>query len=324
MDRDLLHWLTEPEDPSLCYRVLTELQDRAAQDPEVEARRSEIPESPPVRILLGAMHPDGYWLQKHPRTGRITGAGVEYGAFATTHFCLSYLSELGLDRSTPEIARAAERYLDLQCDSGDWYEEGWYERLSCLLGYNIRTFVRLGYGNDPRLRRSIDLLLATEREDGGYLCGIHERRYKTKQAKSCIRGSVKALLCFAELPELHDHPRVRRLVEYFLKRGGIFKSTDPQSFVNKDMQRPSFPITWRANAWEVLYALSRMGRGEDPRLDIAWKHLESMTDDRGATLLVWSPSQCPWKVGKRGQANKWLTFYALAAAKHRRAGKRMD
>jgi hypothetical protein len=88
------------------------------------------------------------------------------------------------------------------------------------------------------------------------------------------------------------------------------------------MQRPSFPITWRANTWEVLYALSLMGYGENPRLVNAWRHLQSMTDDEGAFTLSWTPAQCPWKVGRRGQANKWLTFYALLAAKHRQTRSR--
>jgi hypothetical protein len=314
MDRGLLSLLTEPEDPSLCYRTLTELQDRNDQVPEVKALRVEIPKSQSVRRVLGSVQPDGYWLQKDPRTGRLIGTGVAYGSFGTTHFCLSYLSELGMDRNAPEIERAAERYLGLQDPDGAWNEEGWYRNLSCLLGYNIRTFIRLGYRDDPRLKRSIDLLLDTDRDDGGSLCGIHDRRYKTKQAKSCIPGLLKVLLGFAELPELHDHPRVKRLVDYFLKRGGIYKSTDTHSFVNKDMQRPSFPITWRANAWEVLYALSRMGRGDDPRLERAWKHLERLTDNRGASILTWTPAQCPWKVGKREQPSKWITFYVLAAA----------
>jgi hypothetical protein len=317
MGKELLDWLIEQNDPSLRYRTPRELLNRDNRDPEVQACMSEIPGSPAVRNLLDSMHPAGYWLQKHPGTGRMVGAGVEYGSFATTHFCLSYLSELGLDRSNPEIERAAERYLNLQSRDGGWSEQGWYDHLSCLLGYNIRTFVRLGYGDDHRVKRAIDLLLDTVREDGGYLCGIHDRKYRTKQAKSCIRGSVKALLGFAELPELHEHPRVKRLVRYFLQRGGVYKSLDPRAFVNKDMQRPSFPITWRANTWEVLYALSLMGYGNDPRLDSAWQHLKSLTDEKGASILIWTPAQCPWKVGKRGMANKWLTFYALAADSYR-------
>lgn len=317
MDQELLDWLDDPDDPSLRYRILRELRDRDEGDPAVRACRAESLTSPTVRKLFDSMHADGYWLQAHQKTGRKTGAGVEYGAFATTHFCLSYLAELGLDRSDPLVALAAERYLALQGDDGDWTEAGWYERLSCLIGYNVRTFVRLGYRDDPRLTRAVELLLATERNDGGYLCGIHDRRYKTRQAKSCIRGSVKALLAFAELPELYGHPRVGRLVRYFLGRGGIFKSTDAGVLVNTDMERPSYPITWRANAWEILYALARMGHGDDPRLNPAWRHLESLTDAHGRWVLTWSPHQCPWKLGKRGHANRWLTFYALAGMRLR-------
>ena len=317
MDQELLDWLDDPDDPSLRYRILRELQDRDESDPMVRACRAEIPTSPAIRKLLDSMHADGYWLQAHPKTGRETGAGVEYGAFATTHFCLSYLAELGLDRSHPQVALSAERYLALQGEDGDWTEAGWYERLSCLIGYNVRTFVRLGYRDDPRLTRAVEQLLATERDDGGYLCGIHDCRYKTRQAKSCVRGSVKALLAFAELPELYGHPRVGHLVRYFLGRGGVFRSTGAGVLVNTDMERPSYPITWRANAWEILYALARMGCGDDPRLDPAWRHLGSLRDTRGRWVLTWSPQQCPWKVGERGQANRWLTFYALAAERLR-------
>jgi hypothetical protein len=317
MNHELISWILAEDDPSLRYRTLTELLERDERDAEVNARRAEIPSSGAARKLLGSMHPEGYWLQNNPRTGMSLGAGVAYGSFATTHFCLAYLFELGLDRSTPQIERAAERYLGLQGPDGYWNEEGWYRDLSCHQGYTIRTFCRLGYREDPRIQRAIGRLLDTVREDGGYLCAMHERRYKTRQTKSCIRGSVKALLCFSELPELHTHPRVGQLVQYFLRRGGIYRTGDPTRLVNADMERPSFPLTWRANAWEILYALSRLGHGEDPRLERAWRHLESMTDQRGAVPLAWSPAQCPWKVGRKGEANRWLTFYALAAARHR-------
>jgi hypothetical protein len=44
--------------------------------------------------------------------------------------------------------------------------------------------------------------------------------------------------------------RIRKLIDYFLLRDGIFKRTDLKEFVNKDMRRNSFPIIWRANAEE--------------------------------------------------------------------------
>lgn len=114
---DPIEWLLEPENPSVRYRTLVELLDRGGSEEALEAKRA-IAASSPVLKLLQAMHPDGYWLQKNPRTGQTLGDGAEYGCFGTTHFCLSYCAELGLDRTHPLVAKAAERYLSLQGEDG--------------------------------------------------------------------------------------------------------------------------------------------------------------------------------------------------------------
>lgn len=306
---NVIDWLLEPSDPSVRYRALTELLDMGDTAEALEARRL-IHESAPVKKVLGAMHPEGYWLQKNSRTGALIGDGVEYGSFATTHFCLSYCAEMGLSRTHPLVAKSAERYLSLQNDDGDW----WYH-LSCLYAYNIRTFVRLGYKEDERVQRAIKLMLNAERLDGGYLCDIHEKPDK-KPPKSCIRGSVKSLLAFSELPEYWHHERCLRLVEYFLKRNAIFKSRDHTRFVNDDMKRDSYPVIWRTNIFEILYALSKMGHGKDTRLEDAWDVLNSRADAESRFKLDWTPKQCPWKIGKEGEPNKWVTLYCLLAKKH--------
>jgi hypothetical protein len=107
------------------------------------------------------------------------------------------------------------------------------------------------------------------------------------------------------------------LVNYFLRRGGIFQSAHPGFPVNRDVQHLSFPITWRANAYEVLYALSKMGYGRDERLQAAWTALEIKASPAGRYCLDWTPTQCPWKVGERGEANKWITFYVEVAKKNK-------
>ena len=302
--------MLEKSEPSVRYKTLTNLMDVAVGDPIVGETRLSIQSSAPVVAILSKMHPDGYWLQTNPRTGETVGDGALYGSFATTHFCLSYLAELGLTRSHPAVAKAAERYLGLQQPDGDWYRH-----FSCLNGYNIQTFVRLGYGDDLRLKRSLELMLNTDRPDGGTLCDMHTER--SKKSKSCIRGSVKALIGFSEIPEVYNHTRVIRLTEYFLGRGGIYRQSDPEAFVNRDMTMLSFPITWGANSWEILFALSRMGYGNDPRLNRAWEYLRSRRLPNGRMSLDWTAPQSPFKVGKRGMENKWITYYTLYAEKLR-------
>ncbi len=310
---DVIHWLLEEDNPSVRYRTLKEILDYKDDSPEIIQAKTALLQSHPVRTLLEGMHPDGYWLQENPRTHRVVGEGVEYGSFGTTHFCLAYLSELGVDRTNSQVQKAAQRYLDLQKSDGDWIKH-----YSCLLGYNIRTFVRLGFRDDEHVQRAMDLLNQTIRKDGGFLCDIHEKRNRTGSVKSCYRGSVKVLLAFSEFPDSWDQPRCKQLVDYFLGRGGIFQSKHPGIPVNRDVQIQSFPITWRANLYEVLYALSRMGYGSDERLQAAWKILEGQADSSGRYRLDWTPTQSPWLAGKRGEENKWITFYAEAATKIKR------
>jgi hypothetical protein len=311
VQRHVIRWLLDEDNQSVRFRTLKEILDYSDDTPEIIQAKSAILQSSPVQTLLGKMHPDGYWLQKNPRTQRVVGDGAEYGSFGTTHFCLAYLSELGLNRNEPQVEKAAERYLALQQPDGDWLRH-----YSCLLGYNIRTFVRLGFQEDKRVLRAIELLDRTCRKDGGFLCDIHEGKTKTKSVKSCFRGSVKTLLAFSEFPIYWDHPRCKQLVSYFLQRGGIFKSDHQGIPVNRDVQILSFPITWRANTFEVLYALSKMGYGKDETLKAAWTLMEKHADNSGRYRLDWTPSQCPWVVGKRGEENKWITFYAEAARKY--------
>ena len=206
-----------------------------------------------------------------------------------------------------ETSNSALRYLDQQKEDGDWFEH-----LSCLYAYNIRTFIMLGYRDDPRVQRAIELMLKTGRKDGGYLCDLHEKG-KGRAPKSCVRGAAKALLAFSELPEYWNHERCQKLVDYFLDRNGIYKSKDHARFVNKDMLSDSFPIIWRTNVWEILYALSKMGLGRDERLAGAWDVLESKKDAEGRYLLDWIPAQIPWKAGKRGEPNKWISLYCMLA-----------
>lgn len=313
-------YFTTHSDPSIRLLALRELEGASEDDAEVILAKAEIPKTPAVQAVFSGMHPDGYWLQKDARTGREYGAGVEYGAYATTHYRLSYLAELGMDKSDERIALAAERYLGLQAADGDFWQH-----MSCLLGINLRTFEKLGYGTDRRIRSMIELLLRTERPDAGFLCDMHEKPARgvsgkpLKRPKSCFRGSAKVLFAFCRFPEYLTDARLRSLCEYFLFREGIFSNADPARYVVRKVAEPSFPFTWSADVVQVLYALSTLGFGADPRLERSWHALGELRDGEGFLPLAWAPSKSPWKPGKRGSPSDWITLYADIAEK--RAGR---
>jgi hypothetical protein len=309
---DALDWLLEEENPSFRYRTLTELLDQDTGDLNVRQTKARIATSQPVARIFSEMNREGYWYYVDRRTGKGLGDGVEYWDYVTIHFNLAFLSELAVGRDDPRLARAANRYLDLQQADGSFFKHS-----SCLYAYNLRSFVRMGYEDDPRVRRVIQLLLTTERPDGGYLCDRHEGKYKTKPTKSCIRGSVKALMAFAELPELWDRPRCRQLISYFLRRRVYFQTQRLTEPVLGEMTRTIYPFVWRASFLEAMYALSILGYGKSPELAEAWDLLETKRDKDGRYTLDWDPPRSHFKPDKRGQASKWVTLYAYLALKHR-------
>jgi len=70
---DPLPWLLETENPLVRYLTLTDLLDRSADDPEFDGVRQEMLAYRPVRRILDAQWPEGYWM--HPASLRAGDAG---------------------------------------------------------------------------------------------------------------------------------------------------------------------------------------------------------------------------------------------------------
>jgi hypothetical protein len=311
--KQVLDWLLEAKDPFLRYRVQKELLGKKFTKKQEDEIYPEIEKSAPVQGILAKMHPDGYWLHKTSK-GKYIGEGTYYGGCATTHFCLAYLAELGITRRTKAVEKAAERYLNLQAPDGDWYRH-----LSCLIGYNVQTYVRLGYKDDKRLKKSIDLLRSSIRWDNGYLCDVHENKYKKRKTKSCYGGSLFALTAFSELGKSFTNiPECERVINYFLERNAIFKKTDLSQPMAQHLLYLDFPFLPAGRFFQILFYLSKLGRGNDPRLKKVWDLLESKKDAEGRFPLESSIAlKAPWNVGERKKANRWVTFYAYLAMKYR-------
>jgi len=299
IDPRVIDWLLEDENPSVQYRALTELLDRPPGDPQVQQARERIPVSRPVRRIFSKMHPDGYWLY------RGKGAGVDYAMSSSTHFVLAFLTELGMDRQDDCVSMAVERYLAL--DPPDFCTHQ-----SCLYAYNLRTFVMLGYGDDARVQRRAEVLVADDRWDGGYLC---ERSSFSTQTKSCIRGSIKALAAFAALPELWGSERCQKLVSYFLRRRVYYRMTEPDQIIRDELVGAIFPFVIQGSLLEPLHALSVMGYGRHEALNDAWERLAAKRDESGRYILDWYPPSY-FTPGRKDTANKWVTLYAYLAVKH--------
>lgn len=312
MPGNISDWLLEKENPSIRYRFLTEyLLEKKLSHAVIEAK-DNISESKPVLNIFKRMHPDGYWLH------RGKGAGIEYACSASTHYVLSFLAELGMTRDDKRIEFAVERYLSLnkpdKSDPVPWQiPPDFRNHQSCLYAMNLRTFEMLGYGNDPRIKERKNVLLQDIRFDGGYLC---DRPSYKETTKSCIRGSIKALMAYSHFPDLWSHERCCKLVDYFIRRRIAYKTTNQNELVRGEMFGLMFPFIHNGNLIEPLYALSKMGYGNEPELLSCWNELEGRMLDDGRMPIDRAPVTI-FKSGENGKPNKWITFYAYMALKYK-------
>ena len=128
--------------------------------------------------------------------------------------------------------------------------------------------------------------------------------------KSCFRGSVKALYGLSEFPQYWQKPFVKDLVNYFLNREILFKTTDLMKLVRKDAILTYFPFTYHAGLIDVLYPISKMGYGSDKRVKRAWEILEKHRTEEGKYILEKKPKSRYLDPGQLNQPNKWITFYS--------------
>ena len=63
LNGDPLPWLLEPDpaNPGVRFFALCDLLDRPADDPELRQAQAEVMLTGPVRAILDAQAPDGYW-----------------------------------------------------------------------------------------------------------------------------------------------------------------------------------------------------------------------------------------------------------------------
>ena len=294
-----LVWLLEESDPSIRYRTMTELLGMSANDVETRSTRDRIAGSAPVELLFSAMQADGSW--RYAYRDQIN----RYFKYLSASLC--YAAELGLDANDNRVARAVRHLFSLQKADGDFHRH-----YSCYNGLLLRALDRLGFEAEEHARLLRTLVLESIRHDGGYHCDLRPRRGRRAPTpyKSCIKGSLKSLLAFAEDPELSQTEECRRLVGYFLKRRLIFRTDTPSVPVVREITRLSFPITYHPALMEPLYAMSLLGYGARTELDDAWAILLSKADEDGRMRLEKS---VPWnhlRCGTRGRQSKWLTLYA--------------
>jgi hypothetical protein len=306
---DPTEWLLEAEDPPIRYWTLVDILNHPLEDPEVIAARKGIPSYFPIAQLLSLQKQDGRWGRHDYYLPRINMG---------TFWVLTILGDMGITSEDEHIRRASDFMFSHQRENGAFCRRRriagqgmvWQEDAApCTHARIVCFLIQFGYGEDPRVRRAIDWVLPSQREDGMWFC-------RGEGGRGCLRATIDILRVAALDPLTAAHP-------------GIDQAARTVCSLLMEPRMSRYHVGEKWGTWECLKypyfgfsvisaldPLARLGYSpEEPQIANAVSYLISrqLPDGTWPADDVWPRS--PIDFGRVGESNKWLTLDALRVAK---------
>ena len=338
---DPTEWLLETENPSVRFLTLRDLLDRPLYDPEMTDAKESIMHWEKVIRILNKQKPEGHWESaEEPYEPK----------YKATYWQIMILSMLSLDRSVEQVNNTCEYIFGFQHQDGgftsikeegahikykaiakrmhkrgktpppfkEWAQEAIREgEMTCLTGNICKALIQMGYADDCRVHRALDWLVEVQNIDGGWLCPYWKAHIKDKHG--CFMGTITPLDAFSELPSKYMTDYMRETIERgveFLLMHRLYKA-DHHNYriINESWLKLSFPSFF----YDILRGLSvvtKLGYGEDHRLDDAYELLLQKQNQEGQWILESTPSgRMQTNIEPKGKPSKWITLNALKVIK---------
>ncbi len=330
----VLDWLLEKRDPGVRAFALRDLLDAPADDSEVRAARRATSGSTPVREILGAQEPDGFWVKPG------TGYSPKY---TSTAWQLIFLGQFGADGENPGVRRGADYVLDhSRTTLGGFTAAGGFSSapkptgmVHCLQGNLGASLLELGFESDPRLKEALGWLARSVTGDGidpafsknpvryyrsgnsapGFRCAANHH-------KPCAWGAIPAMDALGRVPP-RSRSRVMRQaigvgVEFLLSRDPS-RAKYPMGYDTKpngSWFKFGYPLGYVSDVLRTAEVLVALGHGRDPRLKNLAELILSKRGADGRWNLEYSYQGKTWfDLGTKRAPSKWVTLRARRALK---------
>ena len=288
MDRTILDWLLEEENPEVRLRTLKEYQRLPEDDAQVIDCKKLLLQSKTYERGLKKLRTDKPW--------------AKYDAILA-------FAEWGLTRDDIGADIDGEVFALIEATGF---------KMLCGEPLLLRNLVKLGYGQEDVVKNEIDSVLGLIKEDGGFGCISTNRKINDprKPHKSCARLTVEYLLLVAELHLLGNRAACEAALTHYFTKRNIFYRTDDMKTPMVDVMLGTFypPDPIKIGAHQIVYALRVLGCApESEAMQAGYSALDRHRLANGRYVLTASKSVLAFKAGNVGEANKWVTLYACMA-----------
>jgi hypothetical protein len=245
MDEQIIDWLLGG--PSwLRYAVESQLLDLK---PDVQ---SALNENAIVEIVARLKH-------QHRGMRAINNGYLNSDEYDTPYWDLFFLADIGLKATDLNLNREIENFLDSQSFEGTFVTEfGMEPTYFCKSAILLSSIARLGYRENPHVKKYIELLLSLQRLDNGWYCNPnHDIGAPLQHEPSCPQDNLNILLLLGQYSEYRNNPRFNGAIDLLLKHWEL-RGTGVQIVyfgVGRRYQSLQYPAT-RYGILRVLDAIS--------------------------------------------------------------------
>ena len=291
---DTLAWLLENSNPSVQYWTLLEVLGYPEDAARVKDAKAELVEQPIVMQTLERQKPGGHWGEDQTKPSTAEGTlGV-----------LSLLHHLGVppDKRIEEGCNSFLQYCQNENGGFSMVKTRKSGIFPCTTGEHLPFLVHFGFGDDPRIGKAFDYLLASMSSEDALICS----RY---QHQSCLWGAIANLKGLAVLPDQLQGERSQQVVRQLAKN--LLEASYDFSGEHKRWLTFGVPRAW--DLISALLVLALHGYGEDPRF-LSLFELAFQVQVENGRWVCGSVSRT-WPLEKRNQPSKWVTLDVLRILK---------
>jgi hypothetical protein len=311
--KTVIDWLLEPSQPSIRFLAMRDLLEGTSRGDLEEARRS-ISSAGWAGDILSAQKPGGFWAKED---------NLYRPKYISTNWMLLVLSDLGLTKGDPGIARSSAMWMRrFSAKDGGFNVNGGRKEEHCLTGNTARALVKFGFASEPRVRRAFECLVRTQKKNGGWHCW----------------GSNGTIDAWEGLSAFAVYPRQKwtRSMKAAVERGCEFylsRELCKQGAYYAPWFRFHFPYHYYYDILVGLDFITALGYTDDKRLGLAVTHLKKKRRRDGRWNLDavhpdydndgkwpdWWPKYkgryVPFSLEEAGSPSKMITLRALTVLK---------
>lgn len=270
MTSTIIRRLLYSNEPSVRFKVMTQVLEREPDSEEVKHLQEEIRDSPRVTRLLSEQLADGR-IPSHP-----------YAKWYGAHWVLATLADMGYpsgdDRLIPLREQVYAWLLGKGHERGIKTIAGRVRRCASQEGNVLYALLTLGLA-DERTEELARRLRHWQWPDGGWNCDTNLAATNSSFGESLI--PLRALALHARLMgDEHSRQAAERAAQVFLKRR-LFKRQRDGSLMRKDFVTLHYPCYWHYDILFGLKVMAEAGWLEDERCREALEVLESKQLDDG-------------------------------------------